>query len=289
MTNLLNLIINIKKNGNYNLSNILTIPKGKASSLNRANDMGTALEFFMKDSICNTFNVKDIQKKKDAYSENFSYFGTQNHPPDLIIKNGDAMEVKKKDGVGNSELQLNSSYPKSKIFSSSSLITQACKDCESGWIEKDMIYAIGFVDDNDLKLLTLVYGDCYAASPEIYETVRNKVINGIGESIEDSADTNELGRLNGIDPLKITNMRIRGMWTIQNPLSVFSDIFGYKKGESKFTLIALMRKKKYASFQEKYKKEIENDKSIKVGNVKIQEPDNPAKQTEVVLIKFDVK
>ena len=137
MTNLLNSIINIKKNGNYNLSNILTIPKGKASSLNRANDMGTALEFFMKDSICNTFNEKEVQKKKDAYSEKFSYFGTQNHPPDLIIKNGDAMEVKKKDGVGNSELQLNSSYPKSKIFSSSSLITQACKDCESGWVEKE--------------------------------------------------------------------------------------------------------------------------------------------------------
>lgn len=289
MANLLNSITNIKKNGNYNLSEIFIISKGKASALNRANDMGAALEFFMKDSICDTFKEKNLQKKKDMYSENFSYFGTQNHPPDLIIKKGDAMEVKKKDGVGNSELQLNSSYPKSKIYSSSTLITQACKDCEEGWVEKDMVYAVGFVDDNTLKLLTLVYGDCYAASPEIYEKVKNKVIDGIGESINDSADTNELGRLNGIDPLKITNMRIRGMWTIQNPLSVFSGIFGYKKGESDFTLIALMKKKKYASFPEKDRKTIENDKAIKVRAVRIQEPDNPAKQTEAILIKFDIK
>lgn len=35
-------------------------------------------------------------------------------------------------------------------------------------------------------------------------------------------DTRELGKLNKVDPLGITYLRIRGMWGIENPFQVFN-------------------------------------------------------------------
>ena len=275
-TNLLNAIVNIKAHGNNNLSEINVISKSKKSAINRANSMGEALEFFMKDSFCNTFSEKDHKKKILAYSQTFSYLGNQNNPPDVIIRDGDALEIKKIDGVKNTDLALNSSYPKSKLFSSSSLITKACRDCEAGWTEKDIIYAVGFVDDDKLKVLTLVYGDCYAASPAVYEGIKNKVSLGITNMGLEFSQTKELGRVNRVDPLGITNLRIRGMWTIQNPLKVFENIFELNKDEFKFILIALMRKDKYSSFLKEDRSKVEKDKEIKIKDVKIRDPDNPA-------------
>ena len=56
VTNLLRAIVNIKKNDNYDLSKVLVIPKLNASTVNRANTLGEALEFFMRDSFTGTFN-----------------------------------------------------------------------------------------------------------------------------------------------------------------------------------------------------------------------------------------
>ncbi len=284
MANLLNAIINIKARNNFDLSKINTISKTKASSENRANNMGDALEFFIKDSFCDSYDVKDAQEKRDKYSETFSYMGNQNNPPDIIIKKGDAIEVKKIDGVKPSELALNSSYPKSKLYSDSPMITEACKKCEE-WKEKDMVYIVGFVDEENLKALTIVYGDCYAASREIYEKIKDKVSSGLKELDVELADTNELGRVNKVDPLGITNLRIRGMWTIQNPLKVFSEHFKFEKS-CEFALRVLMKEEKYNSFSEKDRKILEKDKEIKIQNVKIQEPDNPAKQIKAKLISW---
>ena len=36
------------------------------------------------------------------------------------------------------------------------------------------------------------------------------------------SETNELGRVNKVDPLGITYLRIRGMWGIENPIKVFN-------------------------------------------------------------------
>ena len=47
-----------------------------------------------------------------------------------------------------------------------------------------------------------------------------------------------------------------------------------------------MRKEKYKSFPKSDRESIENDKSFNVKGVKIQEPDNPAKQAEAVLITY---
>lgn len=281
VTNILKAILTISKRKDFDLSHINVVSKDRASAVNRANNMGEALEFFTKDAFCDTFDETDAQKKKDCYSKNFSYLGNQNNPPDIIIKNSDAIEVKKIDGVRASDLALNSSYPKAKLHQDSPMITSACKNCEE-WIEKDIIYAVGHIDNNTLKVLSLVYGDCYAASKEIYERIKDKISIGLKEMDLEFSETKELGRVNRVDPLGITNLRIRGMWTIQNPLKVYKELFGLNGDD--FQLFALMRKTKYDSFPREDKQSIEKEKGIEMHDVKIQDPDNPAKQLEVKLI-----
>src|SRR3989339_1655004 len=169
-TNLLIAIANLVKNPITNLVS-------HYRSSNRINNMGDALEFYIKDLFCNSLNENDLERKNEIYSRYFSYIGNQNNPPDIIIKNGDAIEVKKIESK-NSGLALNSSYPKVKLFSNSSMITQACKSCEN-WIEKDLIYAVGVVNDNHLKSLCFVYGVDYAASASIYERIKSAISSGI--------------------------------------------------------------------------------------------------------------
>ena len=96
------------------------------------------------------------------------------------------------------------------------MITNSCKHCEDdigGWIEKDLIYFVGNVKKNNLKCLTIVYGNCYSASGEIYSKIKNKIKCVIEEidSLE-FIHTNEIGKLKKVDPLGITDLRIRGMW-----------------------------------------------------------------------------
>ena len=281
VTNILKAIITIKKRTHFDLSKINVISKDRASAVNRANNMGEALEFFTKDAFCNTFEETNAQKKKEIYGENFSYLGNQNNPPDIIIKNSDAIEVKKIDGVRASDLALNSSYPKAKLHKDSPMITSACRNCEK-WTEKDIIYVVGHIDNHNLKILSLVYGDCYAASKEIYERIKDKISTGLKEMDLEFSETKELGRVNRVDPLGITNLRIRGMWTIQNPLKVYKELFGLNGNA--FQLFALMRKSKYDSFLKEDKTAIENETGINIKDVKIQDPDNPAKQILAKLI-----
>lgn len=279
-TNILKAICNLTKIENNDLKNIY---KGS----NRANIVGEALEYYIKDLFCDSFGVKDINKKDKAYSKHFSYIGNQNNPPDLIISGGDALEVKKINGIGG--IALNSSYPKSKLYSGSSMITQACRDCEE-WKTKDIIYSIGTVSGEKLKLLWMVYGDCYAASREVYERIRNKMSEGVNElpGVEFS-ETNELGRVNKVDPLGITYLRIRGMWGIEHPHRVFNYVTKYDKNK-KFSFFALMRTTKYDCFPKVDREAIEaiKNKSLLISDIEIKDPDNPAKFIPAKLIQFSM-
>src|SRR3989344_4074046 len=128
-------------------------------SSNRVNNMGDALEYYIKDLFCNSLSESDLEKKNEIYSKYFSYIGNQNNPPDIMIKGGDAIEVKKIESLG-SGIALNSSYPKNKLSFDNPMITTACRNAEN-WQEKDLIYIIGVVKENKLKVLWFIYGDCY--------------------------------------------------------------------------------------------------------------------------------
>jgi len=247
----------------------------------RANNMGEALEKFIADAFADTFDVKNEEQINIKYEKTFSYQGNQNNPPDLIIKGGDAIEIKKVEGKNPKSIPLNSSYPKDKLYADSNMITDECRNCEKDWKEKDIIYTVGIIQDKYLKSLCFVYGEDYAASPDIYERMKNAIKNGISKIPDiEFAKTNELSRVNKVDPLGITYLRVRGMWGIDIPFQVFR----YITKEQKY--FAIINVEKYNSFPKESKQLIENTKGILITDHKIKNPNNPAKLKDVKLICF---
>lgn len=275
MTNILEAIVNIANNPVVAIRNHYT-------GRNRANNVGEALEMFVKDAFANTIQEQDIQVKNTRYNQVFSWLGNQNHPPDIMIRQGDAIEVKKTQSA-NSDLALNSSYPKSNIQSNSNMITQECRTCEN-WTEKDLICCVGHTTDDSIKSLWMVYGNIYAAKHETYQVIKQKITDGINEipNVE-LAETNELGRVNRVDPLGITNLRIRGMWQIQNPRRVFNYL--HTTGDT-FELVAVIPTNKYNSFSAESKNRIENlqNPNLSIANVQVKDPNNPANLIDSKLI-----
>jgi hypothetical protein len=282
--NILRAILNIASYKNNDL-------KSYASTyLNRINASGEQLEFYLKDAIASSFKLPQ-NKKEEEYSKVFSWLGNQNHPPDIIIKNGDAFEIKKIESL-KSALALNSSPPKNKLLADDIRITADCKKCDGGnWKEKELFYVIGNAKGGVVNYLFFVHGTCYAAEHNVYEKVHAPLKKGV-DSVLDSlrlekGETVELGKVKRVDPLGITELRIRGMWSIENPLNVFGDLC--KLGENKFHLFAILRKEKYFSYPKEDIKEIESNKEISVKDVKIKDPNNPARLVEAKLITFIIK
>ncbi|NMG22051.1 NgoPII family restriction endonuclease [Brasilonema bromeliae] len=243
---------------------------------NRINSIGDALECFVKDIFAETLSQSEQALKNERYSEVFSYIGNQNNPPDLILKNGDAIEVKKIESL-KASIALNSSYPKSKLYYDSPLITKHCRQCED-WQEKDIIYVIGVPENKKLKILWFIYGDCYAADREIYERIAKKISSGITEIKDvEFSETRELGRVNKVDPLGITYLRIRGMWGITNPIYVYDYIFQTQATEN-LQVVVIMKEEKYLSFSPESREEIEaiSNVNFQNQNVNIRDPNNPA-------------
>ena len=168
-TNLLQAIANIKRNGNTDLSKVLVIPKTSPSTVNRANSVGEALEFFMKDAFSNAYNETSAQGKKDAYSEAFSYTGNQNNPPDLMLKGGDALIIQ------NPRKPFNF-LPKPKLLSNDERLSTVCVNCEKHkWQEKDIYYVVSKVKKRKLNHLVFVQGSCYFADSHIQEQRKRSV------------------------------------------------------------------------------------------------------------------
>lgn len=278
-TNIITAIISIVQNPITEIVNY-------SSSHNRANNLGEALEEYVKDIFADTVGEKDMQIRNRKISEVFSYLGNQNNPPDSIIRNGDAIEVKKIE-TNTASLALNSSYPKAKIYANSSMITAACRNCEN-WTEKDLIYVVGVCKNNILSSLSFVYGIDYAASANIYERIKETISEGVN-SIQgvEFAETKELGRVNRVDPLGITYLRIRGMWGIENPIKVFDYIYQHDSSKN-FNFMAVINEEKYNSFNEiRELEELSNNtEGLSIQNVEIKSPDNPANLKRAKLIIF---
>lgn len=280
-TNIIRAIINLVNNPVVEL-------KEYADSHNRANSMGGALEEYVKDIFADTVNESDQTIRNKKISDCFSYLGNQNNPPDSMLWGGDAIEVKKIEGK-DSQLALNSSYPKSKLFSKSKMIKKACKECED-WTVKDMIYTVGVVKDSTLSSLCMVYGVDYAADAETYEQIKKVIKSGV-ESIDgvEFAETKELGRVNRVDPLGITYLRVRGMWGIENPFKVFNYI--YERDFNKdFNFMALINNEKYDTldYTEELEKLVGVVGGLELKEVNIKNPNNPANLRKAQLITFTI-
>ncbi len=258
-------------------------------SKNRINAAGDALEAYIKDIFANTVGETNESYRNEIYSNLFSYSGNANNPPDLMIKGGDAIEVKKV-GIGTAKIALNSSYPSAKLFVDSPMITSNCRNCET-WTERDIIYAIGSFQDSKLKLLWLIYGDCYAASKETYERIRKKISQGVREiKLIEFSFTKELGRVNKIDPLGITDLRIRGMWHIENPKKVYNYLDLNYQSKRNFQLYVLMQEAKYLSLPVEDREKIEslNNLGLVIKNIKLKSPDNPIQLIPAKFISYQI-
>ncbi|MDC0114693.1 NgoPII family restriction endonuclease [Methylophilaceae bacterium] len=254
------------------------------SGNNRANNMGEGLEYFVKNLIADSFGVNSKQHK-DKWQATFAFEGSKSHPPDAIIRNGDALEIKKLESLARSgEIQLNSSSLKKVLKSNSTLITKNCKNSDGGnWQQKDLFYIFGYVVNKKLKGLFFIDGSLLAADESIYQKVQDSITASLNDSNDYYlSETKELARINGVDPLKISNLRVRGMWLLKNPLGIFDylDI----NIDNEFFSYLLCPKEKYNNM--KLEAVIDDQYTTEVVGVK--NPDNPAEDIPSMLLSFIV-
>lgn len=278
MSNIIDAIINVVQ---YRSNSLLENTQGR----NRANNMGDGLEEFVKDMFAGTFDENNEQRLLKIQRV-FSYLGNNSNPPDAMLKGGDAIEVKKIESP-NSSLALNSSHPKHKLSRGSTMISEACRTAEE-WSEKDIIYIVGFVRNNRIKRLALVYGMDYCADESCYLRLKQAIKNGVEEIPDiEFAESRELGHINRVDPLGITYMRVRGMWGIENPWKAFAYVLNEPTNVD-FSMECIVRNDKWESFENR------NDlvqlahqtNGLTINDVLIKDPNNPARLNEAKLIMF---
>lgn len=122
--------------------------------------------------------------------------------------------------------------------------------------------------------------------------MKSKIIEGISQTtgVEFSL-TKELGRVNRVDPLGITHLRIRGMWQIEHPQRVYNYLpLESKLPQTTFRLFTLMREDKYLSFPQKDRQNLESTDipNLQIQNVQIKSPDNPVKRISAKLISYQM-
>ena len=257
------------------------------SGNNRATNAGDALEEYVKNLFADAIKDDEVEQNRKR-QETFSYLGNKSNPPDAMLKHGDAIEIKKIERA-DAALALNSSYPKHKLSSDCQMLSTACRNAEDdGWTEKDMIYVVGTIPNQSLTQLCMVYGMDYCASEECYKRIKETIKSGV-ELIEgiDFSETTELGKIKKVDPLGITDLRVRGMWSIENPLKVFS--YEYQpQADKKFNFMCIINEDKWNSFSNTdLLKTIEKSCSqLSIKDIQIKNPDNPAQLKKAKLITF---
>ena len=252
---------------------------------NRANQMGDAFEDYVKNAFANCLgqSVRDI---KHARYQTFSYLGNSNNPPDAMLIGGDAIEIKKLESLGTSQLQFYSSYPKNKLCSDDPQISNQCRTCEE-WAEKDMLYVVGQVKNQKLQNLFFIYGDLYCDSHEVYESAENAIKGGHSLEGVELSETNEFGRVNKVDHLGISDLRVRGiMWLIKSPFLQF-DYLTKDINDYTFKLVALIPASKYYRFEnvDEFEDFCKNH-GVSILDKDIEDPQNPSNFISSKLIIF---
>lgn len=269
------------------VQNPVTLLGREYRSRNRANSMGEALEAYVKDMFAGTFNMSEAERL-EAYERTFSYLGNNSNPPDAMLRGGDAIEVKKIESL-DASLALNSSYPKHTLRADSPMISEACRVAED-WAEKDMLYVVGSVFNGQLRHLAMVYGLDYCASASCYQRLKETIRNGVNtiEGVEFS-ETRELGRVNRVDPLGITYLRVRGMWGIENPWTVFGYVYR-RDMRKRLNVMCLIGDRKWEGLigRERLESLTRHDSRVGLSSVRIKDPDNPARLNGARLVTFSV-
>lgn len=181
------------------------------------------------------------------YTNAFSYFGSDNNPPDVMFKggnNGDAFEFKKTESPV-AALPLNSSYPKNELTANSPGLLASCINCET-WTKRTFYYVVGYIAPNSDRVMSLwiVDGKFMADTHQRYSTVfsglQQSVNNFINQNSLTRIQSKELGRIRNIDNLNKTVLRVRSMWELETPQRTFENLEGVKTDRTKSVLHAMI-------------------------------------------------
>ncbi|MFM6981517.1 MAG: NgoPII family restriction endonuclease [Microbacteriaceae bacterium] len=223
-------------------ASVQTLPSGS----NRANSAGAAFEQYVKEAFAGILGSELSQIEHDrVLNSKFSWLGDDSMSPDAMIRGGVALEIKKSESR-ITEVALNSSHPRQKLLVDDPRVSSGAKAAED-WTERDLVYVFGQITNGVVERLWIVYGDCLAANAGVYSEISDLVSEAIVSNVDPqimTAKTNELARLNGVDPQARTNLRVRPMWQIAGPERVFGNLDGISSGP----LIALVMRE--STFQD---------------------------------------
>jgi hypothetical protein len=272
-------ICNIVECKNFTLQN----PDGHIPNI--ASAQGIPLETFVRAIFCGIPGNTDSFLEMDDI---FAHTGSTNNPPDAMIKNGgDAIEIKKVEKQ-KSDIVLNSSLPKTKIFVNDKMINSSARGCEE-WESRDLLYVVGHVPSGTktIKSIFFFYGDCYAKKNTFYKDKFQEIKSRVTSTGEISSEGNEYGTLKNVDGLgNGVYMRVRPINGMHSPWKIFSEYVELKE-HSKFTLVSIMRKNKYDSFPKKDRERLEH-LPVEKNDIEITNPDLPKEKIKAVIIKFSI-
>lgn len=217
------------------------------------NTNGEKVEYFIKDLLCDSLSIDGKDKKEQQHKEKLSWLGSKNHPPDMMIRDGEAIEVKKFRGK-HQKLSLNSSTPKTHITPDMKRINSDCEACEDeigGWDKKDMVYALASdVSSGSVGFTWVLYGDCWCSKNKTYKDVTDSIRESLEDSLPKDVNLdmsgNELGKVKDVGEGG-GELRIRPMWSIEHPANKFKKYID--KYKSKITnsnpLFMVMKRTKF--------------------------------------------
>lgn len=193
---------------------------------NSSNNQGDSFEIFIKDMYCKTsMQYPYLEDKERDYKNYLSWLGDSKHFPDMIVRGGEGVEIKKLSTFAN--LPLNSSFPKNYIYPDTQNLPTEIID--SSWTQKNVVYATCNVpkkNNSQAKCSTvwLAYGNTFVADKKVYLNMIDGIRAGAKSANQQASfvKSKELARIQNVDLKKYTTLRVRGMWELLNPQKVFS-------------------------------------------------------------------
>lgn len=242
------------------------------------------LEEYVKDLLADSFD--ELDARDEEHARYLSYRGADDDPPDAMLANGEAIEVKKIK-TKHGQIQLNSSTPHQKLRVDDSMINDTCRSCED-WGVKDMVYTIGSLSTGEVNFMWMVYGDVWNEDA-VYQEISDDLYSMLEQEFEEYGftETNELGRLNDVDAQHRNALRIRAMWIMEHPGGYFKQfVSDYKdKISNGSPLFVVMRKSRFEAFDEEKRRQARQASDITLTEVTAPDPMAADESIDCVLIE----
>lgn len=271
----------------YELVERVRLGGGLGTSLNHlkrpgVNRAGEGLELWVKHFLAGTIGHADEENVREIWDQRFSFHGGTNSPPDVMIRNSIAAEIKKTESATGA-LQLNSSWPIRTLLHDDAHITQECREAET-WTEKPFLFVVGRVNPTNKSLMALwiVDGRCLADDEIIYSSLMAEA-RAVMLTLGGDA-TREIGKFNSVDSLQRTALRVRPMFALDHPAKIFDGIFQPQEAKQ-FILNILIPTSSYLEFSESQRQKLSKlDEELLVLDLEIQDPTNITRLMNATLI-----